>query len=249
MWFKLLFVVCLFLTGRMLINDAFILHTYLNPKVFRISDDEIDGSIDRVSCINKDGISQGTGTVVAKNKILTAYHVIAGRTGPCYFSGEKYSGVLYEDSNEDVAILSVNTNDLPITDTTCEGFSTGKTYLAAGYPGALNSKIDMWGSFIHHQLIREFADIPPVLAGAKVIATNQLVSFESDDHVQHDHLRIMRHELYQGMSGGPVVDNEGVIHGIIISSYGEDSANRELSTTHLCNRNGESLFGKQMANS
>jgi len=199
-------------------------------------------SVREIECPLTDEVaSQGSATVISKNMVLTDYHVIYKSTGACLFDGSPTVRVLYANADEDIAVLAVDTGALKPIPISCTGMVPGNDYLALGYPGYLNHGYDarlvVTGKFPNLKFSTELVEKPPVLGAQLVVATAVHIdtpATEDYPFVSHD-LTVMLRNVYEGMSGGPILNDQDQITGLVTSLYGkENSANRDLKGTGLC---------------
>lgn len=198
--------------------------------------------IRQVSCtVSPELGAIGTANVIKKNRILTAHHVVTGKSD-CEFNGKPITNVLYSNADEDIAVLEVDTGFLPVIPYSCKGFETDQPYMALGYPGSFaqivwRPRITMTGHFPNSKFsIDMVRDTKPVLAANILIAQDGFKDFEGTQvyPVTSHHLRKMKGSVMPGMSGGGVLDHNAVIIGIITATNGVDSTNRDLADTGLC---------------
>jgi S1-C subfamily serine protease len=82
--------------------------------------------IERITC----GNAMGSGVRIDGDLVLTADHVVAGRT--CTIDNVPVE-LVHEDGERDIAIIrtaSISPSRMPLS---CAGFVTGRMYLAVGY--------------------------------------------------------------------------------------------------------------------
>lgn len=167
-------------------------------------------SIPFVNC----GAFVGTGEIIAPNTVMTAAHVVGDAT-ECRI-GQAVAVVTENNRALDYAILTVPTTALhQKMKISCRGFVAGRTYYAIGYAHG-----------------RDFAI-------TRLVATSR---FERDgvdrrSGTPFTHTRILDGEVFPGMSGGPIVDQDGVQVGITsATSIGVHSRalSRELKDTSVC---------------
>jgi putative serine protease PepD len=199
-------------------------------------------AVQEITCpVGKHGMSQGTAVVVGDGVIMTDAHVVEHRSGACGFNGDETT-VVYEDPVQDIAFVEADTTDITPMTISCEGIKAGKSYVAIGFPGFLNNKSEIkivlpHSDFPNFIFTIETEDNPQPVKIAEVLSgTGEYRDFKEgpDHHFPSPHLAIMRGSLYQGMSGGPIINEAGEIVGLNTSIYGVDLANRDLKDTPLC---------------
>jgi S1-C subfamily serine protease len=153
----------------------------------------------RVQGIGCGGIVNGTGFVYAPGRVATNAHVIAGVKNPKVYdiNGTHDAKVVMFDAANDVAVLAVS--DLSITPLTlkAEPLDIRQVALVVGYPGGGSEK----------------AQIVGVLD--RVIALGRDIYGRSKTERQ---VYVLQAQLIPGNSGGPVVDTEGNVRGIIFAT-------------------------------
>ncbi len=152
----------------------------------------------------------GSGTVFAKNEIMTAYHVV--NRGQCSVDGYLVT-IIKHSAKSDIAIIGAALrNDQPIAHYSCSGFLAGQTYYSFGFSSGM-------------------AIVEPIIATMGTAST--LPSPEYPYEV--DHLKAFSGLIFHGMSGGPVIDNQNLIIGINNgSNVSTTVGSRSLSDTPLC---------------
>ncbi len=169
-----------------------------------------------VSC----GEATGSGALIGRRRLLTAWHV-AGRGG-CSVDG-KPARVVRRDERSDWAVLEADIRG-PRLRVSCRGFRPGRYYLAGGH--AFGARLMVQGLRYGggRGRIHELKDGRPQARG--------------DDFPLLDGL------AFPGMSGGPVVDLEGRLVGIVNGSNVMSTPHpllasallRDLRATALCRR-------------
>lgn len=157
-------------------------------------------SVGRISGVAQQcGQSQsGSGVVVAPNRVATNAHVIAGVSEPSVEmpDGQVVSGrAVYFDTDKDLALLAVeglNTPPAPVGGT----MSTGEQGYVMGYPSG--------GPFVAGSAV--------VQARAESTVNNVYGSSTSNLEIYQ-----LGADVRQGNSGGPLVDAEGNVAGIVFA--------------------------------
>jgi hypothetical protein len=170
-------------------------------------------TIRMVECTSADGDITGTGTIVAKNRVLTANHVVY-QTKSCTVSGKAVK-VVWSDAKLDVAMLSADLGDTAVAQYSCEGFQAYKPYYGFGYAAGID------------------------YAMVKMFPTKASLTVPPDDDYpfENKNQRLLFGAAIAGMSGGPIVDaSDGRVVGIINSGDAvEDGlSSRDLIDTPLC---------------
>ncbi len=147
-----------------------------------------------------EGRVDGSGFPVAPHIVVTAAHVVAGTTHTQVIAsnGDRYAAtVVYWDPNTDIAVLHVAT--LPRGDLSVDELiaSTGTDGAAIGYPGGGQRTISV-------ARVRGHAEPP-----------------QYDIYSQHTVDRaiyVLRSTVIPGNSGGPFVDTDGRVRGMIYAA-------------------------------
>lgn len=156
----------------------------------------------------------GTGEIIGQNRIMTAAHVV-GKAEACRI-GILQAVVVENNADLDYAILEVPTGMVrrPVR-LSCAGFVSGQTYYAIGYAHG-----------------RDFA-ITRLTATSRFDENGK----DSEFGTLFTHTRILDGEVYRGMSGGPIVNQDGVVVGITsatIVGIRPQALSRELKNTTIC---------------
>ena len=170
-------------------------------------------NIKQIVCTDKDGgLESGTGTVIGKNRILTANHVIYGSV-KCTV-GKKEVKIISQYPELDLAVISIDMEEKPsITQISCEGFKENETYFAIGFSKAYD------------------------FAMTKLKATGKLKNMDKTEEYPYEtkNLVSLNGLAFAGMSGGPIIDMNGRIVGIVnVSNEGRLVGSRSLYDTPLC---------------
>ena len=138
----------------------------------------------------------GSGFMIADGVLVTAYHVAKGDQCTDTETGGKLM-VYKTDPKHDLALLTGPTlpTDIPYIKVSCSRFVTGQPYLSYG---------------------TTFYDQPRPISRMNVIVATDSYSRDQDtiDGVPSPGLRVFDKAIAPGMSGGPVVDLQGMAHGL-----------------------------------
>lgn len=155
------------------------------------------------------GLVNGSGFSVSNGHVVTAAHVIAGTSStrvlePSDGGGQAYSATpIYMDSRKDIAILRVdalpNSRILRLGASTAERNQDGA---AIGYPGGGDRRISV-------ARVRSRTE-----AVGRDIYSRRTVTRE---------IYVLRAHVRQGNSGGPLVDDAGVVRGLIFAASSDDN--------------------------
>ncbi len=153
----------------------------------------------RVQGLGCGGIVNGTGFVIGSDRVITNAHVIAGVDHPKIHSREGTHDAIpvYFDAEHDIAVLKtkgLKANPLRMNATPLED---GATALTIGYPG---------GGAQARQVI---SAIKTTDARGKDIYSQGRVT---------RNVILLQSNLIPGNSGGPIIDESGVVRGIIFAT-------------------------------
>lgn len=151
------------------------------------------------------GKVDGSGFPTGPNTVVTAAHVVAGTRGTRVIKadGANYPAVVvYMDTDTDIAVLSVSSlpgGRLPVANASAQRGTDGA---AIGYPGGGKRTISV----------------------ARVRARTDAVGYDiySRDRVSRD-IYVLRAHVRQGNSGGPFVDTDGRVRGMIFAAASDDA--------------------------
>lgn len=145
----------------------------------------------------------GTGFVIAPQRVMTNAHVVAGVAIPVVQTqnqGALSAKVVYFDPARDLAILAVNDLAAPVLPTSSD-LSVGETAAFAGYP--------LGG--------------PLQVRAAKVLTEGPLmVPHISNGQRSLQDVYQLAGNVQSGNSGGPVLDDEGNVTGVIFAKSSTD---------------------------
>lgn len=138
----------------------------------------------------------GTGTIVGRNTVLTAYHVVQDSPlSVTFFAGPTVDGrVSWYDEKLDLALLEVAVPDgYPAIEIGCADLYTGQHLVAVGHPTQYR-----WVAVDGHL---------PTTSG-----------------LANGHLVPLGFEIGLGSSGGPVFDDHGRVVGVALAILAERSS-------------------------
>lgn len=144
-------------------------------------------------------IIDGSGFAYAPDRVATNAHVVAGtETLTVQADGNEYAAtVVYADESLDLAVLDVDGLDVPPLGLNTAGQQPDADVVVVGYPGGGNL----------------------TLAPAKVRGEGKVTgpSFRGEHTVTRDVL-MMRGSVVPGNSGGPVLDTQGEVVGVVFGA-------------------------------
>ncbi|AWK70740.1 acid resistance periplasmic serine protease MarP [Rhodococcus oxybenzonivorans] len=171
---------------------------------------------------------EGSGFVVAPERVMTNAHVVAGTAGIVVDTadGPLDAEVVLFDPSTDVAVLEVPGLDAPVLNFAPERGRTGDSALVLGYPGG--------GSYTASAArIREILD----LSGPDIYRAGT---------VQRE-VYTVRGSIRQGNSGGPLVDREGMVLGVVFGAAVDNSDTGFVLTAVEVSRQLETASGATAA--
>jgi hypothetical protein len=170
-------------------------------------------SIRKIKCT----AGHGTGFVIAKGKMMTAYHVIANQAQCSDEESGEVLIVVYQNPSLDIAVLGFthtkgSPDALPVR---CTAFETTGTYYSYGFAGVGES--DMMVTRL--RALTDYTD------GVDMVSKTPFY-----------HMRILKGVVIQGMSGGPILDDSGRVVGMnnLTAAGYRFGLSREMRDTYLC---------------
>lgn len=149
-------------------------------------------------------VLEGTGFVVAPNRVMSNAHVVAGSDSVTVeASGQTYDAtVVSYDPNEDISILDVPNLPAPPLAFADAPAATGTDALVLGYPGG--------GDFVVTPArIREIIE----LKGPDIYQSTTV----------NREVYTIRGTVRQGNSGGPLIDRSGKVLGVVFGAAVDDN--------------------------
>ncbi|MEZ5934693.1 MAG: serine protease [Alphaproteobacteria bacterium] len=134
----------------------------------------------------------GSGLIVGKDRVLTAFHVVQGEALDVrFFSGQAKAGhVIWSDSDRDLALVDVDVPEgHPVAHLSCDKPAPGQHVIAVGHP--IQSQWVMMGGYLP----------PGGLVAGRYVSLGFPVGL--------------------GTSGGPVFDEQGEVVGITLAILAE----------------------------
>ncbi len=170
----------------------------------------------KISCAKQ---TSGSAEIVGNNTYLTASHVVAGNDR-CILPDGSTATVVFDNRQLDFAVLMADTTGKRQYRLNCQGMRKGELYLAIGYAEAGLVIQPITGTGAH----KSYHD-----RKTKVTVLNTAVATRPFELPA----------VYPGMSGGPVLDMQGRVVGIVsgvIDDPKNAAAIREVKDTFLCKR-------------
>jgi S1-C subfamily serine protease len=159
--------------------------------------DKIEPSVVRITSFGCGGLVSGSGVVIAKDLVATNAHVIAGVQRPIIkYQSDSYEGVaVFFDVSIDLAIMRVSNLPAPAGKLEDRAVDIGSTVAVLGYPGG---NYTVSPGIVREQLSAESTNIYNV------------GSFDRNAYG-------LQTDAENGSSGGPVVNKDGRVVGMIFS--------------------------------
>ena len=165
--------------------------------------EQLEHSVARVIAELAQGVSTGSGAVVAPGRVLTNQHVIDG--GSRIVVGNRHSGglkpavVIWESAALDLALLKVDGLTLPVAELASGKPNKGDPVIAMGYPGVSDYGEDLtFEATVNRGVLSNFHREPWSGRG----------NGRPLDIIQHDA------PINAGNSGGPLFDDCGRVIGV-----------------------------------
>ncbi|MET9215465.1 MULTISPECIES: MarP family serine protease [unclassified Nocardia] len=142
---------------------------------------------------------EGSGFVVAPERVMTNAHVVAGTTSVSVDTarGPMEASVVLFDASKDIAVLAVPGLTAPVVPQAPEAASSGESAIVLGYPGGG----------------------PYTASAARVRETLDLTgpTIHEDGEITRE-VYTVRGQVRAGNSGGPLVDTEGQVLGVVFGA-------------------------------
>ncbi|MBT0567159.1 MarP family serine protease [Williamsia sp. CHRR-6] len=185
--------------------------TNVDPPDMALADNPVVASVRR-SVVKIEGVApscnqalEGSGFVVAAERVMTNAHVVAGTRSLKVTAGTRVlpARVIYFDSDVDVAVLAVPGLAVPALSFVGRAAPTGTDAIALGYPEA--------GPFTASpQRVREVVN----LSGPNIYR---------DAQVRRE-VYTVRGLIRQGNSGGPLINSAGEVLGVVFGAAEDTSS-------------------------
>jgi S1-C subfamily serine protease len=156
----------------------------------------------------------GTGSIIDQDRVLTANHVV-GAVKECRDEDSDTVGqVIYQNPALDIAVIQFPVAHLPKRrmQYNCKGFEPGKIYYAIGWQNGTELVVNR-------------------VEGTKVFDNRA----DHSSGTLFNHVALVRGYIIPGMSGGPIVDEKGVMVGTNqATNHDGRSWARPITDTYLC---------------
>jgi len=162
-------------------------------------------AVPEIICVGPDGAVSGSGSYIESTYVLTAAHVVSGRQ--CMID-DKPIETIYLDGKNDLAVVKTSEPGTALMTISCARLKAGDEAFAVGYANGTD--------FVAQRL---------QAIGRTVPSKNASFGGEA----------IYRGRIFHGMSGGPVVDGNGSLVGIV--NGGDESGillSRSVADSYLC---------------
>lgn len=153
------------------------------------------------------GIVDGSGFPLDARHVITAAHVVAGTSDTHVIPGRNGAGptlrgvVVYMNTDIDIAVIRLVGNENHVLQITTTAAKRNDTGAAIGYPGGG----------------------PRTISPARVRAKTNAVGRDIYDRkLVTRQIYVLAATVHQGNSGGPFVDDNGVVRGMIFAAAADD---------------------------
>jgi S1-C subfamily serine protease len=150
------------------------------------------------------GIVDGSGFPLDDRNVITAAHVVAGTSGTRVIpaNGTAIPGfVVYINTNIDIAVIRLQRDASHVLQMTTRDAAVRSTGAAIGYPGGG----------------------PRTISPARVRAKTNAVGRDIyDRRLVTRSVYVLNSQVRQGNSGGPFVDDDGIVRGMIFAAAADD---------------------------
>ena len=159
----------------------------------------VERSVVRIQGLGCGGIVNGSGFVYENNRIVTNAHVVAGVKNPKVYDsdGTHDAKVVYFDPGNDIAVLYVENLSTKPLNLASAPMSKGQIGLVIGYPG---------GGAENAQVVASLDNVDAL--GRDIYNQSKIIR----------NVQILQANLIPGNSGGPVLDTQGNVVGVVFGT-------------------------------
>lgn len=175
------------------------------------------------------GVVDGSGFPIDDHHVITAAHVVAGTSGHKVMDAEGHTvrgTVVFINTDIDVAVLRVGSQPSPVLEMTTRPAGRQADGAAIGYPGGRARRISP-------ARVRARTD-----ARGRDIYNRKLVTRE---------VYVLSAKVIQGNSGGPLVDDDGIVRGMIFAASADDPNEAYALTASEIERAYDAARGRSRA--
>jgi S1-C subfamily serine protease len=156
----------------------------------------------------------GTGSIIDQDRILTANHVTAALAECRDASTGEMGKVVYRNPDLDISVIQFPVGKLPQPRMrySCQGFVDGHIYYSIGWQNGTQLVVNR-------------------ITGTDVISDRK----DHKSGTMFNHVTLVLGTIIPGMSGGPIIDEAGVMVGTNqATNHDGRSWSRPISDTYLC---------------